>query len=187
MTKQTNKVLLIRRPFLNGWEPAASGTPPDQTGWGKLEVNVVFTDPKATLAALKVAGVLAKDLRAKIRVLAPQAVPFGFPLERPPVSVDFTEKLLLDLASRGVQGPIETTVHLYLCRDKLETLGQVLKHHSLVIIGGRRWWPNDASYLAGMLRSIGHHVILVSRNTAENELQRRIQSRVELEEVIRHA
>jgi hypothetical protein len=125
MKRQTNRVVLIRRRFLNGWEPSASGTPTDQSGWGK--------------------------------------------------------------ASQGVEGPIETTVHLYLCRDRLDTLGQVLKPHSLVIIGGRRWWPNDASYFARMLRSIGRHVILVSRKTAGNELQRCIQSRAELEEVIRHA
>jgi hypothetical protein len=187
MTKQTNRVVLIRRPFLNGWEPSASGTPADQSVWGKLEVNVVFTQLKATMAALKVAGVLTKDLRAKIRVLAPQAVPFGFPLKRPPVSVDFTEKLLLDLTSRGVQGPIETTVHLYLCRDRLDTLGQVLKPNSLVIIGGSRWWPSDASYLTRMLRSIGHRVILVSRKTAANELKPYHQSCAELQEVIRHA
>jgi hypothetical protein len=148
---------------------------------------VVFTQPKATLAALKVAGVLAKDLRANIRLLAPQAVPFAFSLERPPVSIGFTEKLLLDLASQGVQGPIEMTVHLYLCRNRLDTLGQVLKPNSLVIIGGKRWWPNDASYLARMLRSIGHHVIFVSRKTTANELQQCAHSRPKLEEVIRHA
>jgi hypothetical protein len=187
MTKQTNRAVLIRRPFLNGWEPSASSAPADQSGWGKLEVNVVFTEAKATMGALKVAGVLAKDLRAKIRLLAPQAVPFGFPLESPPVAVDHTEKLLLDLASQGMQGPIETTVHLYLCRDRLDTLGQVLKPNSLVIVGGKSWWPNDASYLARMLRSIGHHVILVSRKTAANELKPYHQSRAELHEVIRHA
>jgi len=54
---------------------------------------------------------------------------------RPPVSIPFTEQRLFDLACQGVQGPFETLVCLYFCRDKRQILSQVLKPKSLVVIG----------------------------------------------------
>src|SRR5260370_910478 len=67
------------------WE-AAEGLEP-----GRLEVNVIFTDAQATAVALKTAGSLARDLGACIRVRAAIAVPYSLPLDKPPVSVHFTE------------------------------------------------------------------------------------------------
>src|ERR1700756_1195428 len=64
---------------------------------GRFEVNVIFTDPQATVAALRTAGSLARDLGANIRVRAAITVPYTLPLEEPPVSVAFTERLLSDL------------------------------------------------------------------------------------------
>jgi len=153
---------VIKHEFLNGWELSEDGC---GRADAKLEVNVVFTDPKATLAALRTAAALAQGLDATISVLAVQAAPYTLPLEQPPVSTAFTEKLLIDLVRQQAQGPIETTVHLYLCRDKLDTLGQVLAPNSLVVIGGRRrWWPSDAAWIARMLRSVGHEVIWANVN-----------------------
>ena len=146
---------VIKHIFVDNWELSAAASER-----GKFEVNVLFTNPKGTLAALRTAGALARDLDATIRVLAVQTVPFVFSLERPTVSTAFTEQLLLDLVRQEVQGSIETTAHLYLCRDQLDTLGQVLAPNSLVVIGGwRSWWPTDAAWIARMLRSIGHQVI----------------------------
>lgn len=125
-----------------------------------LEVNVIFTDDEGTLTALKTAGALAHDLRARINLLVFQVVPLAFPLTRPPVSIPLTEQRLLDLACQGAQGPLDTDVHLYLCRDKRQVLLQVLTPKSLVVIGGRRRsWPTRESRLARTLRSKGHQVI----------------------------
>ena len=125
-----------------------------------LEVNVIFTDDEGTLTALKTAGALAHNLRARINLLVFQVVPLAFPLQRPPVSIPFTEQRLLDLASQGAQGPLDTTVHLYLCRDMRQVLLQVLRPKSLVVIGGRKsWWRTKESRLARRLRSEGHEVV----------------------------
>jgi hypothetical protein len=108
---------------------------------------------------------LAHDLDAQIRVLATYSVPFAFSLDHPPAEAVCTEKLLADWIAAEAAALRETSFHLYLCRDGLETLGQVLEPNSLVVIGSKRLWPNNASFIAWMLRSIGHHVIFV-RSTA---------------------
>ena len=140
----------------------------------EIEVNVIFTDSESTLAALEMAGSLASNLGARINLVAAQVVPLVFPLTRPPVAVDYTEQRLLDLAYRGGQGPLETSVQLYLCRDKRQALLRALKPKSLVVIGGKaRWWPTKESKLAGVLRSNGHQVVVANSNDKRRGAERR--------------
>src|SRR5215472_16686037 len=80
----------------------------------KLNIFVVFTSVEATLAALKTAGNLAVRLDARIMLLAPQVVPYPLPLNSPPVPLDWNKKRLRLMAG---QSQVETTVHVYLCRD----------------------------------------------------------------------
>ena len=123
----------------------------------QLEVAVVSTSPSATAAALRKAGALASKLRARITLVVTQVVPFPFPLESPPVLLDFSEKRFAEIAA---ESPVETVVRLYLCRDANDTLTSVLRPRSLVVIGGKkRWWPTRESRLAGKLRRDGHEVI----------------------------
>ena len=155
------KSLIIDK-FVRPWE----GTPTKETAPGcpskKLEVSVIFTDAPGTLAALKTAGTLAQGLGAKIKLMDLQAVPYAYPLDRPPVSVAFTEKHLFDLACRAVQASQEIAVSLHLCRDRLQTILEVLEPNSLVVIGARkRWWPTAETRLARALRSRGHQVVFI--------------------------
>jgi hypothetical protein len=157
----TMKVLLnsaITKPARSSvsWETA------EGLGPKRLEVNVVFTDPQATAAALKTAGSLARDLGACIRVRAAIAVPHALPLDRPLVSAGFIEELLSDLVCRLELDAFEPSVHLYLCRDQVETLLQALSPNSLVVIGGRKhWWPTAERRVAKGLRSKGHRVVFI--------------------------
>ena len=142
--------------------PSAIWDTAEGLGPKRLEVNVIFTDPQATAAALKTAGSLARDLGACIRVRAAIAVPYALPLDKPPVSVRFTERLLSDLVCRLELDAFEPSVHLYLCRDQVETLLQVLSPNSLVVIGGRKhWWPTAERRVAKALRSKGHRVVFI--------------------------
>jgi hypothetical protein len=132
---------------------------------GRLEVNVVFTNPAATAAALQRAESLAQDLGAVIRLRAAIVVPPQLPLDEPPVSIAFTERLLANLVSRLEAVGFERAVDLYVCRDWQETLLQVLNPESLVVIGSsRRWWPTAENRLVKELRSKGHRVIVADRN-----------------------
>jgi hypothetical protein len=122
-----------------------------------LNISVVFTSVDATLTALKQAGSLANRLGAHITLVVPHIVPAHLPLDSPPVLIDWNEKRFRTIAS---DSPVETTVQIFLCRDRWETLSSVLKPHSLIVVGGKkRWWPTSESCLANKLRKAGHEVI----------------------------
>jgi len=129
---------------------------------GPLEVNVIFTDPLATGAALKCAQSFARELGVGIHLQAAVVVPFQLPLEEPPVPVAFLQETLRELVAQLETDTFDPAVHLYLCRDRVRALSQVLRPNSLVVLGGRKhWWPTAESKLARALRSQGHRVILV--------------------------
>lgn len=131
--------------------PAIQDTEP----W--LSVAVVFTSVESTLAALRKAGALADRLSSRITLLVPQVVPFPLPLTSPPVLLDWNERRFRVIAE---ESRVETTIRIYLCRDRLEALRTVLSPHSLLVVGGRkRWWPTVEKRLARQLRRAGHEVI----------------------------
>ena len=134
----------------------------------RLEVNVIHTDPQGTAAALNAAGLLARGLSACVNVRAAIPVPRRLPINQSPVSVQFVEKLLRDLVGRINPHTFESTVHLYVCRDRIETYLNVLKPNSLVLIGGRdHFWPTAARRMAKELRVNGHDVMFVEAATQE--------------------
>lgn len=147
------------------WETTKEPSP------GRLEVNVIFTDLHATVVALKTAALLARDLGACVRLRAAMVVPYALAVEKPLVSVPFTERLLSDLVRRLKLDTLELSVHLYLCRYRVETLLEVLRPNSLVVIGGRkRLWPTAERRMATALRFKGHRVVFIglrSRTTLE--------------------
>ncbi len=126
----------------------------------RLNISVIFTSVESTLNALKRAGALAASLGAQITLLVPQVVPYSLPLESPPVLLDWNEKRFHVIAQ---QSPVDTTVRIYLCRDRVETVASVLRAGSLVVIGSRKqWWPIADNRLARRLRKAGHEVIVAA-------------------------
>jgi hypothetical protein len=123
----------------------------------ELEVNVVYTRLPSTAKTLSLASGLARGLGARVNVHVAQVIPYPLELKSPPVCVSLAEKQLLALAG---EQPVETSIQIYLCRDLTETIRQVLKPKSVVVIGGRKnWWPTREQKLASILRRDGHHVI----------------------------
>ena len=93
--------------------------------------------------------------------MVPQIVPYPLPLESPPVLVEFNENRFRVMASAS---PIETSVQIYLCRDRFQTLTQVLNAGSIVVLGGRKkWWPTKDELLARQLRRAGYEVLFKER------------------------
>lgn len=124
----------------------------------RLDVVVVFTSLDASIAALKRATALATGLNARIILVVPQVVPYPLPLEKPPIPLVFSERQFEKIVA---ESPVETTVRVYLCRDRWHTVASVLRPHSLVVIGVlRRWWPSREERVASKLRNAGHQVIL---------------------------
>lgn len=142
-------------------QSALSSTNAEADSGPYLEVNVIFTTPQSTLAALKTADELARNLSARIRFLVPHLVSYPLPLSSPKVSVAFAEQRVSAMA-RTCREAAEVCVHVYLCRDELRVLLEVLKPQSLVVLGGRRrWWSTPEEKLAGVLGANGHRVIFV--------------------------
>jgi len=126
----------------------------------KLAIAVVFTSVAATLAALKHASVLAQILDGSVTLLVPQIVPYPRPLTSPPVLIDWNERRFRAIAAVS---PVNTTVRLYLCRDRDETLMAFLPQRSLVVLGGpRRWWRwTSERRLAQKLKRTGREIVFI--------------------------
>ena len=123
-----------------------------------LNIAVVCTWIESTLPALRTAATLANRLRARITLMVPQVVPYPLPLATPPVPLDFTERRFRVLAE---ESPVETTVCICLCRNRVEALTTVLRPYSLVVIGDSgSWWPSEEKRMARQLRRAGHDVVL---------------------------
>ncbi len=145
-----------------GSQPA----PPDLRESGrKLDLQVIFTDLPKTAAALAAARTMARGLDACITLMVAQVVPYPLPLAEPDVPVEFTERALESLGNQG--DAEDTTIEIYLCRDRVETIRRALPPDSLVIVGARklRWWPSwlpsRESQLTRLLRQDGRRVLVV--------------------------
>ena len=124
-----------------------------------LQLHVIFTGLKETEASLDAAGQLARDLGGRVTLLVADVVPYPLELDRPSVPAEFTEKQLSQLAGKQ---EVETTVKVFLCRDRNQTIRQALIPNSIVVIGSRkRWWPTPEQWLASLLRRDGHQVIVL--------------------------
>ena len=86
----------------------------------RLEVFVIFTDAQGTVAATANGRGLAQKLGAHLRLLMPYEVSYALPLTKPPVSVEFLEGQIRDLAAKT---GLEVAAQICLCRDK-ERIGQ---------------------------------------------------------------
>jgi hypothetical protein len=123
-----------------------------------LPLHVIFTHPEGTRRALQAACLLGQGLQARPALIAAEVVPYPLPLESPAVPIRVTEQRLSAIAV----GHEETSVRVYLCRDRNEAIRRALPPKSIVLIGGRRrWWPAGEQVLARVLRRDGHKVIFV--------------------------
>ena len=133
--------------------------PPDLSESSReIDLQVIFTDLPKTAAALATARTMARGLGARITLVAAQVVPFPLPLADPDVPVEFTERALQSIAVE------DTTIEIYLCRDRNETIRRALRADSVVIVGARkwRWWPSWERQLTRVLRRDGRRVLVVT-------------------------
>lgn len=127
-----------------------------------LRATVLFTTKEGTLAALKAAQDLSRNLRIKVALIFIEAVSIHFPLDRPPISIDFLKQRSLALLAESGIDTEEVSVELYLCRDRKQCLQRLLSPRSLIIIGGRRsWFRKQEKKIELWLREMGHQVIFI--------------------------
>ena len=122
-----------------------------------FEVDVIYTTDAGTRGALAMAWALAQGLSVHVRLIFTCTVPYTLPLTAPSVSLPFLQDKLASLAN-SFSG--EASVGIYLCRDPLPVLEEVLPPSSLVVLGGRKhWWGTKEQQLEKQLKSLGHSVI----------------------------
>lgn len=126
-----------------------------------LSISVVFTNERATLAALKRAAELASELDARIRIVVPQVVPYLLPIDRPHVDPEFRVRRFLDLSVKVVP---DFEIDVRLCRDPWVGLTQALRPESIVIIGGRQRRLTRESRLMRRLALADFDVVFVPQS-----------------------
>jgi len=123
-----------------------------------LEVVVLFTTMAETASALEAASTLAHGLSARVRLLAPQVVPYPLQLNEPAVRPSHVASRLLALAH---DAGVDASIEIRLCRETSDALRQSLPAHSIVVLGTRgHWWKPGSGRLGQLLRKQGHHVVL---------------------------
>ena len=134
-------------------------SPREQSG-EQLHVNVLYTTPLGTLAALKVASRLGASLGARPRVLMLYSVPYALPLEKPAVATDFLEEQIRSLARESTT---DFTARIYVCREPRLTLRGLFSPHSVIVLAGRkRWWLTKEQRWARLLKRSGHEFIFLN-------------------------
>lgn len=152
----------IAEHFGKGLEPSeqdpGSGAAPGRP----LSVNVIFTNPESTMTALRAAESFVRDLRSTVHIRAMIGVPHQLAMDYALVSVQFFQRLLCDLVERVGSGRCQYVLHIYICRNRIETLLRVLRPSSLVVIGGRRrFWPTAEGRLWKAAIDAGHSVAFI--------------------------
>lgn len=130
-------------------------------GWrepAKLEINVIYTDCKATLAAIRYSARLATSLHARIRILLPAIVPYPLTLDACPVCEAHHRRLLSSVVDGML---IETVAEIVRCREYAD-LNRTIPSHSIVVVGRcRRWWsPLSVGNRLERALSAGGHIVI---------------------------
>jgi predicted amidohydrolase len=148
-------------PRLAMLEPSPPAPPaPDP----RLPVEVLFTSPALTEAALRRAIKVAESLQSRVVLTLPEVVPYPFPLKSRSPRHEALLALCEDLVRRAQpSAATPVTIHLCVCRDRNAAVAAALRSGSLVIIGCRRasWWPGEGR-LVRQLRRLGHPVEVVN-------------------------
>ena len=124
----------------------------------ELDLVVPFTTPELTRVALDAANRLGAGLRATLRLVKVQVVPYPLELTQPPVFIDFLKSQLARF-----QSELPVSREIFLTREFEEGLVGTLGRDSIVILAsGKRLWRTRSERLAASLRRAGYKVVLVS-------------------------
>ncbi len=127
-------------------------------------VNVVFTTPQDTLAALRVASAVGKAMSAPLRLVQFRSIPYPMSVDAPSgLSAVEADEFVERVRAEGV----DLRVRVYLCRDERRVMPLAFGPHSFIVLGGRRsWWPTPADRLRKRLEAAGHFVVFVDGDRA---------------------
>ena len=124
-----------------------------------LQVVIQHRTAQLTRAALKYAASLSNDLNARIRLVDVYVVPYGVPLDEPPVNPKHLARKIRQLAQESA---VPVSAEVVYARDWEQGVRRSLAPGSLVLMTIKRsWWRSSDKRLAARLRKIGHQVVWV--------------------------
>jgi hypothetical protein len=124
-----------------------------------LQVAIPHRTAQLTRAALKYAAGMASDLDARIRLIDVYVVPYGVPLDEPPVNPKHLTRKLRQLAQETA---VPVSAEVVYARDWEQGFRRSLAPGSLVLMAIKRsWWRTSDKRFAARLRKLGHEVVWV--------------------------
>jgi len=124
-----------------------------------LQVVIPHRTAQLTRTALKYAASLSNDLNARIRLIDVYVVPYGVPLDEPPVNPRHLARKIRQLAQESA---VPVSAEVVYARDWEQGFRRSLAPSSLVLMTIKRsWWRTSDKRLAARLRKIGHQVVWV--------------------------
>jgi hypothetical protein len=134
-------------------DPAPVANPAD------LSIVIPHRSPQLTKAALKYAAGLATDLNVRLRLVDVHVVPWGVPLDEPPVDPKYLARRIRTLAQESA---LPISAEVVFARDWEQGLRRSLSPGAVVLMAiNRSWWRTSEKRLASRLRKLGHQVIWV--------------------------
>src|SRR5579864_8353657 len=129
-------------------------------GEAQPQITVISTTTKGTLAALKTAARVAKNLDAPITLAIIKVVRRHLSLEVPPLLIEFIEKCAYALvADAGIRDK-SVSIQIWICHDRKKCLRQALGPQTLAVVGGtKHWWRRDEQKLEEWLCREGYPTI----------------------------
>lgn len=125
----------------------------------ELQIVIPFRDPKLTKAALKYATELIDGQDARVRLIDVHVVPYGVPLEQPPIDSKYLERRLKTLTRKS---ELSVSAEVVFARDWEQGFRRALTPGSTILLPIRRAeWRSSEKRLAARLRKLGHTVVWV--------------------------
>jgi len=122
-----------------------------------LDLVVPFTDPALTRAAVAAASRMGEGLRATLRLIRVQVVPYPCDINQSPVPLSFLRE-----QARKFCSPLPMNAEVRLARELLSGLVTTLHADSVVVLASKkRLWRTRTERMAAALRSAGYRTVLV--------------------------
>ncbi len=127
-----------------------------------LDIVVPFISPRETLAALDAAIRLGDGLKARVRVVRVQVVPYPLDPGHPHIPVSFLRSQM-EALTRG----FDVDCEVRLAREFEQGLRDAIAARSITVMAAKpRPWPTRVDRLAARLRKDGAPVFVVKEKNA---------------------
>jgi len=129
-------------------------------GEAQPQITVISTTTKGTLAALKTAARVAKNMDAPITLAIIKVVRRHLSLEVPPLLIEFIEKRAYALVADADIREKAVSIQIWICHDRKKCLRQALGPQTLAVVGGtKHWWRREEQKLEEWLCREGYPTI----------------------------